>query len=153
MRNISHLQAFDLFFPQDIWGTMVIAVNRNLARGRNCDVKRDSRYKDTTISEIKKFYAIQMALENSWGNSNRNLRNHIGTLKQKYSNWPRGFGVDRIRALRGAMILSIDELQDISNRLHKKFVDNIEPTTVCDFICWVFRILTKGKQGNNRCSR
>lgn len=72
-----------------------------------------------------------MALENTWGNSNKKLEVHIKQMKEKFNGWPKGLGLDRIRAIRAALVVSIDELQAISNILHKNFVSQIDPTSVC----------------------
>lgn len=105
-------------------------MNRNLCKDTNCSSKKDSRYKNTTIAEMKKFYAIQMAMENTYGNEYTNLESHVKGLKAKFTNWPRGLGLDRIRAIRAAIVLNKNELQAISNFLHKNFVDQIDINSV-----------------------
>ena len=84
-----------------------------------------------------------MAMENTYRNSTTNIEGHIKVLKQEFKNWPRGLGLDRIRALRAALLLSTNELQTISNILHKNFVEQIEPESVAIFFIYLFYLKFK----------
>ena len=53
-----------------------------------------------------------MAMENTYGNSTTNIAGHMKVLKQEFKIWPRGLGLDRIRALRAALLLSTNVAND-----------------------------------------
>lgn len=122
---------YNEIFTEDIWNLLVTVVNRNFARNTNQSNVRDRRKRPTNPVEMNKFYAVQMLIENTYGNSTRNMRSHFKTLKDKYKNqWPRGMGVDRFTSIRANLILTREELQLLCQLLHRNFCEWVEPNSV-----------------------
>lgn len=93
---------------------MVAAVNRNLAQGTSVSQLKDSRRKDTSPRELLKFYAIQMAMENTYGNSTSDIQKHFAALKCQYGRSFPNMGIDRFLALLSAFAPSVEELDQIA---------------------------------------
>lgn len=66
------------FFTDDIWRTLLEAVNRHMASHRSTASKRKrSVYRDSTMREMQRFYAYIMYVENTYGNSTKQLGYHL----------------------------------------------------------------------------
>lgn len=92
-RSASQLDVFNTYLPPALWDTLSVVANRNLAR-RN---PSDTWYRTTTPVEMRRWYSIQIGLENTWGNSSTNLREHFAEVKCMLHST--GMGYDRFCVL------------------------------------------------------
>jgi hypothetical protein len=127
--NSPHV-AFVQFAPPAVWEILVTAVNRNLAAGDTVDRKRDPRRRDTSAGELLRFYGIQMAIENTYGNNSHSMREHFASLKKDMGHWFPQMGIDRFQALMSAFAPSPEELKQISCLLRERFMSHVKTGTV-----------------------
>lgn len=66
----SLVDIFNRHITEDVWSLLMSVVNGNLVKGRS-EGNSDWRSRDTNVTEIKKFYAIQMLMENTYGNDTK----------------------------------------------------------------------------------
>ena len=107
------------FIDNKIWDILVCSVNKALSANRNHNNK-DTRRKNTNNDELKQFYGIFMAIENTYGNSVRSLRKHFKAVTQQYGRIPK-LGYDRFSALLSAFSPSVDDIKAICDLLHGHF--------------------------------
>jgi hypothetical protein len=88
---LSPLLCFSKYLDDTLFGILTNIVNNNLA-SLSTTSYHDPRNHPTNISEMKKFYGIFMAMENSWGNETHHLHTHFSELKKNYGF---KFGMDR----------------------------------------------------------
>jgi hypothetical protein len=130
--------AFLEFAPAAVWDILVQAVNRNLAQGDTSDTVRDMRRKDTTPGELLRFYGIQMAIENTYGNNTKSLRSHFAALKRDLGALFPRMGIDRFSTLMSAFAPSSEELKQISQLLSERFMAHVSDGTVSVSSCFSF---------------
>jgi len=123
----TQLGVFNLHVPEEVWELLCAVVNRNLVAGRSeCT---DTRRRDTNCNEMKGWYALQMAMENTWGNATRLMRDHFAVVKKEYGAVP-GLGGDRFRFISAACNPTPDELQRISELLENAAKRQLEAVHV-----------------------
>lgn len=99
----------------DIWILLLAIINRNISQSSGEGQKRQGRI--SSLPEVKKFYAIQVAIENTYGNDCRSLRKHHQVIKSKYASFPTGLGVARFELLRSCLNPTKEELVEICNKI------------------------------------
>jgi len=123
----SQLDVFDLHVPNEVWELLCTVVNRNIVAGRSHCV--DSRRRDATIAEMKGWYAIQIAIENTWGNDTKMLEKHLSVVKEKYGAIA-GLGGDRFRIITAACVPTADELKRLAELLEDAAKKQLEVVRV-----------------------
>jgi hypothetical protein len=123
----SQLDVFDLHVPNEVWELLCTVVNRNIVAGRSHCV--DSRRRDATIAEMKGWYAIQIAIENTWGNDTKMLEKHLSVVKEKYGAIA-GLGGDRFRIISAACVPTADELKRLAELLEDAAKKQLEVVRV-----------------------
>lgn len=73
-----------------------------------------------TVDELIRFYSYIIFIENTYGNSMHNLRNHFKEIKVK-EGAIKGLGIDRFEELWRCFNPTITELQEIIDILHEIF--------------------------------
>lgn len=126
---MTRVTIFDTYFSIDFWEKLVDVVNRNLSINTSISIKKDSRKKMTNLHELRRFYAIQMCLENSFGNNTRNLRDHFKLVKEEHSG-EIGMGFDRFSILRRNLTPSELEITEIISIVSKNSKSLISATSV-----------------------
>jgi hypothetical protein len=97
--------------PETLWELMVTVVNR-LIIGNASVTSAAMRRTFTTAKEMRKWYAVLMALENTWGNRSGSLRNHLKSIKEDLCDvWPHGMGQSRWLFLRSKFQPSVAEIR------------------------------------------
>jgi len=114
-RTCTQLDVLEKYPPDTLWEVLVAIVNRRLAKNRVC-TKLDWRRRDTNREELKVFYALQMTIENSYGNDKTYLCAHFTEVIAKVGK-VRGLGCDRFRALLAAFAPTDTELMQIAANL------------------------------------
>jgi len=116
------------FVPRAVWDLFVKVVNRELARNSTCN-KQDSRRRLTNQVELIRWYGIQLAMENSASNENRNVRKHYAAMRARYGPFSR-LGLDRFLALTSAFKPTAEEIQEICDLLRDTFMEHLNLMTV-----------------------
>ena len=92
-----------------VWDLLVRIINRNLVRTTNQSTKR--RPRQTTNKEVKQFYAVEMKMENSYGNDTRNIKKHFQKVKSDCPYYPNGLGATRFLLLKRNLIPTSEEIK------------------------------------------
>ena len=97
----------------DIWKIFQTRVEWELAKKAKIDKQ------GTTICELQEFFAIELLIAATFANNYRELRNHFSDLKTNF-----GFkmGVNRRTTLKGALVLTNEEIEKICDILHVNFL-------------------------------
>jgi hypothetical protein len=126
----SQLAVFNLHLPGDAWTLLSKVVNRNIVLRRSQCV--DSRRRDTTNTEMKCWYALQIAIENTWGNDTRSLRSHFAAVKEEYGA-VHGLGEDRFQFISAACCPTGAELKllaEILKTAAKRQLESVHVLTI-----------------------
>lgn len=121
---------FIRFISEDIWQDLVTATNIEFAKRRSASTspKRNIN-RDTTVEELKKFYGLNMLMENTYANNTKDIRKHFAKIKSDYGRVPK-IGVDRFQSILHCLAPSPVALREICCKLHRNFADNIENVTL-----------------------
>lgn len=111
-RDMTELDVFNLHVPEAVWARLCKVINRNIVIDRSEECS-DTQRRDTTCDEVRHWYAMQMALENTYGNSNKSLPAHIKAVKQHYGRVPR-LGVGRFQILSAACCPTVKDLKKLA---------------------------------------
>jgi hypothetical protein len=68
------------FIDTRVWQLLMDVITRGLSNGVN-HLNTDPRRKPTKMEEVVRFYGIQMAFENSYGNDSHSFRVHYTKVK------------------------------------------------------------------------
>jgi len=61
--------------PDEIWNILVLIVNRNMVA--NYSSSKSNPIKAVTIKDLIHWYGVWIKIENTFGNSTRNLNSHL----------------------------------------------------------------------------
>ncbi len=118
------------FISENVWVQLAESTNIEFVKKRSassfpkCNINHD-----TTVDELKKFYGLNMLMENTYEDDIKNIRKHFAKIHKDYGHVPK-MGVDRFQALLHCFAPSPAKLRDICVLLHKNFADNIENLTL-----------------------
>jgi hypothetical protein len=106
-----------VYFPLILLQLSQIGISENLRLKRNCSNSRSHRssHKEVTFQELIQFYGILMVMEDTYGNSTKDIREHFQEIKSKLQVLP--FGVNRFLAIFQALDPSIEVLKEICSIL------------------------------------
>ena len=90
----TELSAFEKLVSDEIWEMLAQVVNENLVKG----AQGSSRKKDTSSSELQRWFGIWLQVENTWGNDSKEIRDHFFSVKSKCGGC-KGLGADRFTYL------------------------------------------------------
>ena len=90
----TELSAFEKLVSDELWEMLAQVVNENLVKG----AQGSSRKKDTSSSELKRWFGIWLQVENTWGNDSKEIRDHFLSVKSKCGGC-KGLGADRFTYL------------------------------------------------------
>ena len=110
----TELSAFEKLVPDEIWEMLAQVVNENLVKG----AQGSSRKKDTSSSELKRWFGIWLQVENTWGNDSKEIRDHFLSVKSECGGC-KGLGADRFTYLLNAIQPSVAELTKTADLLSK----------------------------------
>lgn len=116
----TQVDVFDLYLPPELWDLLSVICNRNLARRD----PRDTRYRTTTPEELRKWYGLQIGLENTWGNCSTDLKEHFAHVKALLHS--SGLGYDRFRMISNCICPTVDELVRICQMLQDTFQGQVQ---------------------------
>ena len=74
-------------FSQDFWNFLLQIVNLNLACNTSYCTTHPSRNKPATVEELINFYGVVIAMENSYGNNTKQIREHFKKIKAEHEEW------------------------------------------------------------------
>lgn len=130
--------AFVQFAPEPVWDLLVKVVNRNLAENNTSNTPQDSRRRDTNMGELLRFYGIQMAMENTYGNNTKRQRQHFAQLKRDLGPLFPQMGIDRYSALMSAFTPTPEELKEIADMISARFKAHVVEGTVSELSSYFF---------------
>lgn len=107
----------ETIFDARVWEMMALIINRNIVRNINQGTKRRPRL--TTIREVKQFYAVEMKMENSYGNDTRDIKKHFIKVKNNSLHYPNGLGATRFLCLKRNLVPTSAEIHQLCDILRE----------------------------------
>ena len=111
-----------MIFDTPLWEFLEEIIDSNISRTARISGS-SVRRTFCKRNEVKQLYGIIMAIENTYGNENRNLRTHLNRLKHRYKeNYPQ-IGMERFIFLRNNLNPTKEQLVILCDMLRERFVN------------------------------